>query len=288
MKYLIVTMVFLLICLLPYLMNLELIPSFRASKDLLQALESSDLRLIISGCIASSVPIILDILRDILTFRRRLASYIADFGNSILLLVVIIPDVILLLSVFPEKDVRSFVVIDGCRDLAIYGCFLFYIFRTGDESWKSVSAWVVFFVGLSGFAAQIWAPFISDSLQFVADCLIIAAITLFTVKACGLFWNQYQRWRANNKILKISINQYSCSVYVIMALLFLYLTVIFRFCFGSSGYFRLSLSSIIAQNIMCVSLYIVISTFERDVVIQETIIQVRTLHVQHFLYSIQT
>ena len=276
MKYLLVTVIVLLICLLPYLLNIELAWSFLDDDErekVVLGFESVELKVIICGCISTSVPIMLDIIKDFINSRRDIASYMANIGSSMLLFVVVVPDLVSLIYIFPKKDIRLFIVIDGCGNIAIFACFIFYIFRVGDDSWKSIFSWTIFLVGLSGFAIQIWAPFVSKSLYFIGDCLLYLAIFLLTIKSCRLFWNQYQRWQAG-QILKISKNEYSCNIYVIMALLFLYITIILRFCFQISEYSIFNSSYIIAQNIMCASLFIIISTFEREVVIQETIVKV--------------
>ena len=89
-----------------------------------------------------------------------------------------------------------------------------------------------------------------------------------------MVWKQYQRWEVNNRTAKISMNEYSCNVYILMTLLFLYLMVIIRYCYGTSGNYILNSTYITAQNITCTTLYILISTFERGTVIQENVIEV--------------
>jgi len=274
MKYLITTILFLLFCFVPYWTKLELITPFKDNSELLRAFESTDLRLIITGCISTSVPIFLDIFRDFLTTSRRLTSYITDIGSSMIILVVIISNIAFLYYVLPHKDIRLFVTIDGCRVMAIYGCLLFYIFRVSAVSWKSIHPWTLLLLGLSGFAIQIWAPYIYNSIHFAGDCLIYIAIVLFAWKGCGIFCKQYQRWKSKERMIKIPMNEYSCNVYILMTLLFLCLTMILRSCTGLSGNYVLNSKYIIGQNIICTSLYILISIFEREIVIQENVIQV--------------
>ena len=271
-------MIFLLIGLLPCWFKVDLIAPYRNSADFLKAFESYDLRIVVSACISTSAPILLDIFRDFVTSRKRLTSCITDIGSSILLFVVITPDLVYLLYICPKNDIRLFIVIHGCRIMAIYGCLLFYIFRVGGDVWKSMYTWSLLLLGLAGFAVQVWAPFTSEKFHFAGDCLIYATIVLFTMKSCQFFGQQYQRWKANQHILKITMNEYSCNVYILMVLLFLYFTMILRFFFGLSGSFIFKMTYIIAQNIMCTTLYVLISTSERGIVIQETIIQVSMLY----------
>jgi len=260
----------------PIILNLDIPISNEIENGVRAALESNQFKLILCSCMSLSVPLLLEIFRDGLLSGSKLIAYDNLASNTLLVLVLVMPDMIFYFCVIPQQNIVLFVCIHQARIIAILSVVYGHLYIYGGHFFKQTKCSVWYILGCIGNHIFLWQTFYSDPKAITSYItLILTFLACFSYGLVAFQWllNQYNV--LSTKVRIISTEEYICNVYIISSILsFTTITTIW-ISYGMPDLCRFTINVLIGQNIAFGIFYVLISVFHQGLVRRDLIVQVR-------------
>ena len=214
--YFLMLLVQLLLVFLPKILSLNFSTSSSRENDFGRALDSWNFKLILSSCIALTIPLFVEIIRDFYFLNLNSVAYRALVNNLVMVLTLLFPDVIIFTCVIPNRDIPLFVCMHQFRILIVMSAAYGYLYFYGGPYFQQKKCVVWYIFGCLGHHLYLWQAFTpgpSLVMHFIADSAIFIAILTFTTVA--YFWLIKQFQIITSKSRAITTEEYYCNVYLI-------------------------------------------------------------------------
>ena len=261
------------LCFIPAFLHSDFSPVDADYLDILNAFDSVALKIVLGSCIATSIPLLLEIVRDF-AFARSIRIKKNILSNIFLVCSLIIPDVMLFAYVVPKRDFRLFICINQGRTVALISSIYAYLLMFGGDFFrrKIHMCWYLLFVMSS--LLFVWEAFGSEDRRR----LKYWAAAVCTTLSMGIFlfisviWFRKQFKELEYRV--ITTDEYCCNIYVVAFSLCFTCIIVTWFAFGRPKFARLSSEYLIVTNILYAMFYVVISVFQGEYARRDEIIEV--------------
>ena len=272
-KLILAFLISIFLCLIPIFLRSNFSPQDSDYSYVLHAFDSVAFKIVLGSCIATSIPLLLEIVRDCaLPYSIRVKKNI--LSNLLLVCSLIIPDVVLLAYVLPHRDFRVFICINQGRTVALISSIYAYLLMfVGDFFQRRIHmVWYLLFVMSSLlFVWEAFGPADPPQIKYwcAATCTIIS-MGIFLSLSLQWFRKQYQE----SEYRLLATDEYCCNIYLI-AFSLCFAGVIFTwFAFGRPKFKEFSSEYLIITNIFYAMFYVVISVFQGEFARRDEIIEV--------------
>ena len=252
--------------------------SFTSSRehDFGRALDSWNFKLILSSCIAVTIPLFTEIIRDFFFLNLNAVSYRALVNNLIMVLTLLFPDVIIFTCVIPSRDIPLFVCMHQFRVVTVMSAAYGYLYIYGGPYFQQNKCFIWYILGCLGHHIYLWQAFTAGPslvIHYVADSIICVAILTFTPVAYFWFIKQFQI--VTSKSRAITTEEYYCNVYLISFTLCVAGLSGVWFVAGAPDFSHFSSPIIFGHNVIYGLFFVFISVFHQGIVRQNLIAEVR-------------
>jgi len=230
----------------------------------------------LGACISLSVPLLLEIARDcVLAQSKRIKKNILT--NILLVLSLIVPDVIVLAYVIPNRSLRLFMCINQGRTVALISSIYAYFIIFGGQFFQRRVHMSWYISCTAGSVLFAYGSSSSDPLRiqdWISLFLTLFSMGIVIIVSMEWFRNQSRTISSENRHL--STDEYCINIYIITSLLcFGGLNVVWL-TFGSPRFSAMTSEYLIITNVFYAMYYVVISVFQGGAVRRQEIIEVRT------------
>ena len=266
---------------LPVIFNLNF--SISSGQELVfhRAFESWNFKLILSSCIAVTIPLFIEIIRDFFFLHLNAVAYRALINNLIMVLTLLLPDVIIFTCVIPGRNIALFACIHQFRVLTVMSAAYGYLHIYGGPYFQQKKGAIWYVVGSLGHHLTLWQAFTSGPslvMHYVANGFIFLAAVAFAPVAHYWFLNQFRI--ITSKSRAITTEEYYCNVYLISFILCIAGLGGVWILVGTPDFCHFSSPIIIGHNVIYGLFYILISVFHQGIVLQNLIAEVRIFMIR--------
>jgi len=283
-KLILIFVISIFLCFIPVFLHSKFSPVDADYQLILNSFDSVALKVVLGSCISTSVPLLLEIVRDCALARStRIQKNI--LCNLFLVCSLIIPDIMLFAYVVPKDDFRLFICVNQGRTVALISSIYAYLLMFGGDFFKRRihMGWYILFVMSS--LLFVWEAFGSaDPKRLKAGAAAVCTIcsmVIFLYISVAWFRKQYQE--SEHRL--ITTDEYCCSIYLVAFSLCFTGVIITWFAFGRPTFAQLNSEYLIITNIFYAMFYVVISVFQGEYARRDEIIEVGvTQHLSNELF----
>jgi len=270
-----VSTILIIICFIPWILNSQLSEKISESDDTFLAFGSVSLKVVLGSCISLSIPILLEIARDCALARsRRIKKNILT--NILLVWSLIIPDILLLGYILPNRDFKLFACISQARSIALVSSIYAYFIIFGGDFFQRKIHMCWYLLSNISVLLFLWDNFYSfnafDIMGWMPTVCTFLSITLFITLAREWFRKQAQELSSDRRSL--STDEYCCNIYIISFIVCYFGIMSTRLAFGRPKFGHMKTNYLITMNILYALFYVVISVFQGGAVRRHEIIEV--------------
>ena len=262
-------------CFLPLALNLQFAEPITNYDNIFHAFDSLAFKMTLSACISLSVPLLLEIARDcFLAQSKRIKKNILT--NILLVLSLIVPDVIVLAYVIPNRNLRLFMCINQGRTVALISSIYAYFIIFGGQFFQRKIHMSWYISCTAGSVLFAYGSSSSDPLR-IQDWISLF-LTLFSmgiVIMVSFEWFRNQRLLLSSENRHLTTDEYCINIYIIASILCFCGLILAWVAYGSPRFSQMNSGHLIITNIFYALYYVVISVFQGGAVRRQEIIEVR-------------
>jgi len=269
-----------LTCFLPMLLDLP-IPMTSPSDEIYVAFESTWLKIVLFSSLVLTIPVLLEILRDLTLFRSTLLTFDTTLSNLFLIVSIIFPNLLILIIVIPSQNLRLFICLSQLRMNAFVTSFALYILLIGGKYWQSKRDVAGYVIGIVGNCLMAWSEFFPEhyytAILTLSIILIAISVMVFSFDIIKWLLALYQTLEAGQSL---TVNEFGCNVYVLSAMGFYGAYSLTYFAFGLPRCSQYNTSYMVLCNFYFGAWFIAVSVFQGGVARRQVILEVRVFDVR--------
>jgi len=262
------------LCFLPLALNLKFAETITVDDNIFRAFDSLGFKMTLGACISLSIPLLLEIARDCAFAQsKRIKKNI--LANILLVLSLIVPDVVVLAYVIPNRNLRLLMCINQGRTVALISSIYAYFILFGGQFFQRRIHMCWYILVAAGTVLFAFGSSSSDPLRiqdWVSLCLTILSMGIVITVSFIWFRDLHQTITVENRHL--TTDEYCINIYVLASIICFCGLLIAWVAFGSPRFSQMNSEYFIITNILYAMYYVVISVFQGGAVRRQEIIEV--------------
>jgi len=262
------------LCFLPLALNLKFAETITVDDNIFRAFDSLGFKMTLGACISLSIPLLLEIARDCAFAQsKRIKKNI--LANILLVLSLIVPDVVVLAYVIPNRNLRLLMCINQGRTVALISSIYAYFILFGGQFFQRRIHMCWYILVAAGTVLFAFGSSSSDPLRiqdWVSLCLTMLGMGIAITESIIWFKNLNQSITVENRHL--STDEYCINIYILASIICFGGLLLTYLAFGSPRASQMNSEYLIITNILYAMYYVVISVFQGGAVRRHEIIEV--------------